>query len=487
MSDEDIDISSRGDDLSLRFKTFTLTHAESKEVTILEEDIKLSEAECHRSLIGKVVTSKTVNLHGIKNTMAPLWGNPTGFKVLEIGENLFQFVFGLEEDLLRVLAVEVGMKIGKSMGEFMEIDMPVSGHREGRLMRIMRLSSQYGNWLRASPGKSFGWKKYGPGGNRWAATSPAKYGNSKAYDHGANHGTEIIPNPKPVERSGNGDLNITDLQEQIGDTAENRILLEKSSHRNNLSYPSSAAVGVLKPKSLGIILSQQNNGPMDLDGPVHVSLTNVTAQTPLIPDPMTSLQASKSNPDNFPTSQISPICLPKEIIPSQSTSLKNTPSLILSQLPTVTIQIPNPSPSENPNLSLQSSASPELIFTSKPTSLIANPQQKDAISYQKKRGRPIGSKSKTDRRRSSTFQDSGSASSTGLATPSASAPQVGEKRSSCMNEFKESNRDGDEVCSPAKQPRVESKTLAKEDSIMDDLISSDTVEEASREWPHGVQ
>ncbi|XP_058211610.1 uncharacterized protein At4g02000-like [Rhododendron vialii] len=99
---------------------------------------------------------------------------------MEIGDNLFQFVFGLEEDLVRVTAgkpwffnnsfliltkwhvdvqqlvfkhspiwiqvwglplqfysVEVGTKISKSMGEFLEIDMPVSGHREGCLMRIL--------------------------------------------------------------------------------------------------------------------------------------------------------------------------------------------------------------------------------------------------------------------------------------------------------------------------------------------------------------
>lgn len=92
-----------GDDRSLRF---TLTNVEANEVTILGEDIKLSEDEYRRSLIGKVVTSKPVNLHGIKNTMGPLWGNPSGFKVIEIGDNLFQFVLGKEEDVIQVLAVK---------------------------------------------------------------------------------------------------------------------------------------------------------------------------------------------------------------------------------------------------------------------------------------------------------------------------------------------------------------------------------------------
>ncbi|KAH7837155.1 hypothetical protein Vadar_010272 [Vaccinium darrowii] len=492
MSDEDVDISSRGDDLSLCFKTFTLTHAESKEVTILEEDIKLSEAECHRSLIGKVVTSKMVNLHGIKNTMAPLWGNSTGFKVLEIGENLFQFVFGLEKDLLRVLAgkpwffnnsflilmkwnpaMKVGTKIGKSMGEFMEIDMPVLGHREGRLMRIMAMNRK------AVFNNPKIWKMF--------ATSPAKSGNSKAYDHGANRGAEIVQIPNLVERVGNGDLNVMDIQEQIGDMAKNGILFEKSSQRDIPSYLSNAATGILKPKSLGHILSQDDNGPMDLNGPVHVSPTNATAHDPIIPSLVTSLQASKSSPANFPINQINPTSLPKEITPSQTTSLTITPSPVLPHLQTENIQIPNQSFSENANLSLQYFASPDLKFTSGVTSLVAHPQKKDATPYQKKRGRPVGSKSKTDRRRNSTVQDNGSTSSTGIIPPTVSAPRVGEKRSSCVIECKESDRDGDEVSSLAKRPRVEGNTAAKEDSIMDDSISLGTVEEASREWPHGVQ
>ncbi|KAG5554274.1 hypothetical protein RHGRI_011963 [Rhododendron griersonianum] len=96
-----------GDELSLRFKTFTLTNAEANEVTILGEDIKLSEDECRRSLIGKVVTSKPMNLHGIKNTMgSPSVGQPLRVQGHRIGDNLFQFVLGKEEDVIRVLAVK---------------------------------------------------------------------------------------------------------------------------------------------------------------------------------------------------------------------------------------------------------------------------------------------------------------------------------------------------------------------------------------------
>lgn len=281
------------DNLALRFQTFTLTRAEEKEITIHGEDIKLSEAECRLSLIEKVVSSKPVNLHGIRNTMAPLWGNPAGFKVTEVGDNIFQFVFSKEADTLRVLggkplffsdsffiltrwtpelkikqllfqqspiwiqvwglpleylSSEVGQKIGSPMGEVTEVVIPEKGSRNGRIMlllvdiditaslrRGMKLKlddgapfwvefryeklptfccycgylghdqsacikkfndvkndifmdDQYGSWLRVSPGKSFGWKKYGDGGKRWSPTSPAKFGNGSSHNRGGNSG-----------------------------------------------------------------------------------------------------------------------------------------------------------------------------------------------------------------------------------------------------------------------------------------------------------
>lgn len=61
--------------------------------------------------------------------------------------------------------------------------------------RICVVDSQYGNWLRASPGKSAGWKKFGPGGNRW---SPGKSGNSKPDNHRGNRGLGPYRNPDMV-------------------------------------------------------------------------------------------------------------------------------------------------------------------------------------------------------------------------------------------------------------------------------------------------
>ncbi|KAE9454971.1 hypothetical protein C3L33_13127, partial [Rhododendron williamsianum] len=322
------------------------------------------------------------------------------------------------------------------MGEFLEIDMPVSGHREGRLMRILVsiditvpvrrgmklkidvgqpfwvefryeklpmfccycgfigheqkscikqtkdmengifvMDSQYGNWLRASPGKSAGWKKYGPGGNQW---SPGKSGNSKPDYHGGNRGVGPYRNPDMVKRLGAGDLNSVYSRAQIGDTGEDGML----------------------PYS-----------------------------------PSTSGFPKSSNP-----------CQP------------------------------------NPELCLLRRGGRRTLRRNKLSSYFIS-CSKDSIPTQKKRGRPLGSKSKTDRSKGETISGSGSASSTDVLSSTTPAPRVGEKRPSSMGETRSSDLDGTEVCSPAKRPRVTGGVLADVDSIMDDPISTETVEDASRDWP----
>ncbi|KAE9466937.1 hypothetical protein C3L33_01156, partial [Rhododendron williamsianum] len=54
--------------------------------------------------MGKILTQKGINLSGLKASMDLAWGYPKGLKVMEVGGGIYQFVFGNEMDLLRVLA-----------------------------------------------------------------------------------------------------------------------------------------------------------------------------------------------------------------------------------------------------------------------------------------------------------------------------------------------------------------------------------------------
>ncbi|KAH7839628.1 hypothetical protein Vadar_006500 [Vaccinium darrowii] len=169
------------DELTSRFKSFHLTEDEQSEITLLDDDILASEAECRTSLFGKVVSQKSVNLGGLRTTMGLIWGNPTNFKVLEIGKGIYQFILPSESDVIRILngkpwffnnhfltlekwnpnlqpkqycfqftplwvqiwglpiqfiSKEVGAKIGGRIGFVDDVAIPATGSTEGRYVRV---------------------------------------------------------------------------------------------------------------------------------------------------------------------------------------------------------------------------------------------------------------------------------------------------------------------------------------------------------------
>ncbi|KAE9465719.1 hypothetical protein C3L33_02375, partial [Rhododendron williamsianum] len=169
------------DDLTLRLKSFTLTDDEQGEIFLSHADVVESEEECRKSLFGKVISQKSPNLFGLKNTMEKVWGNPKDFRVLAIGDGIFQFIFPSELDATRVLrgkpwffnnhflilerwkpnippknycydiipiwvqawgiplqflSKDVGVKLGLKFGDVDDVVIPPAGSREGRFIRI---------------------------------------------------------------------------------------------------------------------------------------------------------------------------------------------------------------------------------------------------------------------------------------------------------------------------------------------------------------
>lgn len=68
-----------------------------------QEDVQISTAECNRSLIGKLFGDIVANFTGLKNSLAALWSSVQPFTTIELGMNLFQFVFASEQDKQKVL------------------------------------------------------------------------------------------------------------------------------------------------------------------------------------------------------------------------------------------------------------------------------------------------------------------------------------------------------------------------------------------------
>lgn len=91
------------DDLSNHFRSFHLTAEEQSEVTLLDDDVKASEAEWWTSLFGKVISPKPVNLGGLRTTMCLIWGNLKNFRVLEVGKGIYQFILPSETKAICIL------------------------------------------------------------------------------------------------------------------------------------------------------------------------------------------------------------------------------------------------------------------------------------------------------------------------------------------------------------------------------------------------
>ncbi|KAF7150451.1 hypothetical protein RHSIM_Rhsim02G0103600 [Rhododendron simsii] len=106
------------DDLSRRFKSFTLTNDEQGEILLSPDAIVESMVECYTSLLGKVISQKPPNLVGLKNTMEMVWGNLKNFCVLAVGER------------------DVGFKLGLRFVDMDEVVIPLLHNRDGRFLRI---------------------------------------------------------------------------------------------------------------------------------------------------------------------------------------------------------------------------------------------------------------------------------------------------------------------------------------------------------------
>ncbi|KAF7130395.1 hypothetical protein RHSIM_Rhsim10G0093400 [Rhododendron simsii] len=327
--------------------------------------------------------------------------------------------------------------------------------------------------------------------NWWRPSSPAKSGNGRSPFRGANRGEDTNRHSNSERDLEVRDLEITGFQEQIGDTGENEAFQAGNSQQILPFKKNSAAKGNLKPRALGPSLEQEEaSRPNFCLDPITLTLVR---NEPTIPSPhkpnLIGDQKAKSStiisvdpliPTNTNT-QISPL-VPHITI---STDPNINP-------PTRTINIPTPDPNF---LRHSNTALPKNPQFENPTQLISSHEFSEGVfssglapSSQKKRGRPVGSKSKSDKRRGQIPQSVGSKSVNEVSSSSGATVRVGSKRPSSVGDNRSSACDGDEVCSPAKKPRLGGgNSEASQDSVMDEAFATDTVEEASRNWPQDVK
>lgn len=86
-----------------RLQRFQLKEEEKEGFQLDPDDIKGSEEECSRSLVGKVFGEKVANFTGLRNMFSTLWARSGQRTVREMGVNLFQFVFDSQENMNYIL------------------------------------------------------------------------------------------------------------------------------------------------------------------------------------------------------------------------------------------------------------------------------------------------------------------------------------------------------------------------------------------------
>lgn len=80
-------------------RRFKLSDGEREGVSLDDEELAPGVEECKLSLIGKVWGDKRANVGGIRNFAGSMWSQVRIGKVVEIGRNLFQFVFEKVKDM----------------------------------------------------------------------------------------------------------------------------------------------------------------------------------------------------------------------------------------------------------------------------------------------------------------------------------------------------------------------------------------------------
>ncbi|CAA0826959.1 Unknown protein, partial [Striga hermonthica] len=91
-------------ELGDQFQALELSVKESNDVELDTNDVRLSDEECRRSVLGKIIGDRKASIFGLKRVMGIVWQTNMAFEVKEVGENFFQFIFGCKEDKEKVLA-----------------------------------------------------------------------------------------------------------------------------------------------------------------------------------------------------------------------------------------------------------------------------------------------------------------------------------------------------------------------------------------------
>ncbi|KAH7843900.1 hypothetical protein Vadar_022074 [Vaccinium darrowii] len=86
-----------------RMRNFTLTADEEEDIVLGPEVHRRAMERCSFSLVGKVLTNKSVNSVALKDTLKKVWGVKNEVNIIDVENNMFLFRFSSEAQMQRVI------------------------------------------------------------------------------------------------------------------------------------------------------------------------------------------------------------------------------------------------------------------------------------------------------------------------------------------------------------------------------------------------
>ncbi|KAJ1383190.1 Endonuclease/exonuclease/phosphatase superfamily [Sesbania bispinosa] len=72
-------------------------------IVFSKDDIQEGLKECEFFVVGKIISEKNFHVNSLQNALSNIWNHPAGFKIVDLGEEIFSFFFHKTKDMEKAL------------------------------------------------------------------------------------------------------------------------------------------------------------------------------------------------------------------------------------------------------------------------------------------------------------------------------------------------------------------------------------------------
>ncbi|MED6196380.1 hypothetical protein PIB30_046851 [Stylosanthes scabra] len=114
-------------------------------VTLDATDVKENTEEFSKSLVGRIMADRSFRFGLIEGAFTAIWNYPEDLRIKLLGDNIYQFFFAKETDLLRIQLWDmpescktkgVATKIGEKIGSMTDLDLFEMRSKDVKIMKV---------------------------------------------------------------------------------------------------------------------------------------------------------------------------------------------------------------------------------------------------------------------------------------------------------------------------------------------------------------